>query len=159
MRPRFLICTTCFFLFTFCQCEAAIVVSLPNDFTNVQGFKGLSYERIGASIRFDASQDGIYRFAGNFARQNNSGGNGVDALIFLGLDLDSPIFAATTTVVGSVNAADPFANAGSLAFSFLTPMQSGESIRIAVFSDSQGQNGLFDSTAFQPNVTAVREPV
>ena len=114
---------------------------------------------IGASIAFQAPVSGSYHIAGGFARDNPStgAGDGVDVLVINGSDPNSSLFSTTISSANAVNTADPFSGTGTANFNLTVPLLAGQSVRFIVFSDSQGQDGTFDATAFRVNI-AVPEP-
>lgn len=121
---------------------------------------GQGTSNIGVSVRYDAPAAGIYRLQGVFAPNNASwvAGNGVDVLIARGVDLDNPLFAATISDAHSVNLLNPFGGTGATPFDLQVSLVAGESVRFIVFADGQGQDGLFDTSAFRVNITPVPEP-
>lgn len=111
----------------------------------------------GAAIRFQAPAAGLYEFSGDFARNNVSQGwgSGVDVLVVRGLALDQPLFSAHISPNHTVIAGSPFLGTGVVSFGVNVPLAAGDSIRFIVFSDGQGQDGTFDSTAFRVSINQI----
>ena len=121
---------------------------------------GTASSNIGSSISFVAPTAGSYNMMGAFARANNfqNAGDGVDVVIFRDFDAGHPLFSAT---ISSDNAVDPgnyFQGSGVANFDLNTTLLLNEVCRFVVFSDSQGQDGTFDLTAFTLSITPVPEP-
>lgn len=115
---------------------------------------------IGVAVRWEAPAAGLYRIDGLFApnNQNWTFGNGVDVLIARGLDLENPLFAATISDAHAVNLLNPFGGTGATPFDLQVSLAAGESVRFIVFADGQGQDGTYDTSAFQVTIAEVPEP-
>jgi len=119
---------------------------------------GTGTANIGAGIRFQAYDNRMYNFAGDVARFNESVkyGNGVDFLIVKELDLDNPLFESRIDDNHVVDRRTAFDGTGVVSFDVNVLLLGGESVRLVVFADGQGQDGTFDSTAFRGSMEAYR---
>lgn len=145
--------------FPFVQVDTAHEVLIMHPGTS--GFDlGQPTANIGASVRVQVAVAGLYSVSGGWARDNvNVGwGDGVDALVVKDSDLDSPLFSTHISSAHVVDVTQPFAGTGTAMFNLQLPLSAGESLRFVVFSDGQGQDGTFDSTAFRVAVAQVPEP-
>ena len=113
---------------------------------------------IGVGIRFQAYDNRMYNFAGDVARFNEAfkHGNGVDFLVVKELDLDNPLFESYIDDNHVVDRRTAFDGTGVVSFDVNVLLLGGESVRLVVFSDGQGQDGTFDSTAFRGSMEAYR---
>ena len=111
---------------------------------------------IGMGIRFQAYDNRMYNFAGDVARFNEAVGygNGVDFLVVKELDLDNPLFETHIESNHVVDRRTAFDGTVVVSFEVNVPLPVGESVRLVVFTDGQGQDGRFDSTAFQGSLEA-----
>lgn len=112
---------------------------------------GTGSSNLGSSIRFLAGATGVYSVVGDFARDNvNIGaGNGIDALIARQLDLDNPVMATKISASHAVDTTNPFSGTSNVHFNLTLRVNEGDSLRFVVFTDGQGQDGTYDSTAFR----------
>jgi len=118
---------------------------------------GTGTANIGASIAYQAPTTGYYVVSGDFARDNaNVGaGDGVDVLVVNGTDLDTPILSAHIDSSNAVDVTNPFAGTGKVSFNLTVPLAAGDALRFIVFSDAQGQDGTYDTTAFRVGLAPV----
>jgi hypothetical protein len=78
--------------------------------------------------------------------------------IFKEFNAGNPVFAATIDAHHAVDANNYFGGTGVANFSLNVSLLQSESLRFVVFSDSQGQDGTFDATAFRTTINQVPEP-
>lgn len=109
----------------------------------------------GASVSWRVPKTDVYHVAGAFARANNFqlAGDGVDLAIVTNFNSTVPFFASSISSNHVVNADDPFAGTGVAPFSFTTSLTQGDVLRFVVFSGPQGQDGNFDVTALEVNIS------
>lgn len=145
--------------FPYIQNDAADGVLVMHPGTGGFNF-GTGTANIGASIAIDAPTAGLYDIVGGFARDNvnQNAGDGVDVLVTKALNLDNPLFSTTIGPDNAVDTSNPFGGTGVANFDLKVPLNAGDVLRFVVFSDSQGQDGTFDATAFRVTVNQVPEP-
>ena len=116
---------------------------------------GSGTANIGAAFTFVAPTTGKFRISGDFARANGCllGGNGVDVAILKNLDAANPLFVTTISSNHAVDSDDPFSGTGVANFDLMVSLGQGDALRFVVFSDSQGQDGTFDVTAFRLKIS------
>ena len=109
----------------------------------------------GASVTWRVPKTDVYHVAGAFARANNFqlAGDGVDLAIFTNFNSAIPFFASSISSNHVVNADDPFAGTGVAPFSFNASLAQGDVLRFVVFSGPQGQDGTFDVSALEVNIS------
>jgi len=109
----------------------------------------------GASVSWRVPKSDVYHVAGAFARANDFqlAGDGVDLAIFTSFNSAVPFFASNIFSDHVVNADDPFAGTGVAPFNFTASLAQGDVLRFVVFSGPQGQDGTFDVTALEVNIS------